>query len=165
MFYRREINSVVAAKLFLSIFVCLAAGMLGSLATASSVETWYPTLAKPGFTPPAWVFGPVWTVLYLLMGIALFRIIRKPWFNKPVQVAAGLFMLQLVLNVIWSFIFFGARNPSVAFAELCLLWLAIAATMWAAYRVDTGATWLLAPYLAWVTYAGVLNFAIAIMNP
>lgn len=153
-----------AIKLILAVALPLVVGGLSGIATARGVETWYPTLVKPSFNPPAWVFGPTWTVLYLLMGVALFLVWRQGWDTPGVKLALGLFAVQLVLNALWSIIFFGMHSPGWAFAEILLLWLAILATLWAFWRVEPAAGWLLVPYLAWVSFAAVLNGSIWILN-
>jgi tryptophan-rich sensory protein len=156
----RAAHPWVGLGLFLA--VCLAAGGIGGAATGSSVSTWYPTLAKPAWNPPAWVFGPVWTTLYLMMGVAAWRVWRAH--SRGASGALGLFGVQLVLNTLWSIVFFGLRAPGPAFFELLLLWLAILATGLRFYRLDRVAGALMAPYLAWVTFAGVLNYTIWQLN-
>lgn len=151
-------------KLIASVAVPLAVGGLSGLATAKGVETWYPTLAKPSFNPPAWVFGPAWTLLYILMGVALFLVWRQGLNTPGVRVALIAFAVQLVLNALWSIIFFGMQSPGWAFVEIVLLWLAIVVTLWTFWRVVPAAGWLLAPYLAWVSFATVLNGSIWILN-
>jgi len=151
-------------KLVIAILVCEAAGAIGGLATASSVRTWYATLAKPPFNPPAWIFGPVWTALYALMGVAAWLVWRKGLGAGGVRPALALFGVQLLLNVAWSFIFFGLHSPMYAFFELILLWLAILATAFAFAKVAPLAAILLVPYILWVSFAGVLNFYIWILN-
>jgi tryptophan-rich sensory protein len=151
-------------RLVFSLLLPLAAGALGGLATSQGVSEWYPTLQKPFFNPPSWVFGPVWTLLYLMMGYAFFLIWNMGPSNPKVRVAMAVFGLQLLLNVLWSFLFFGARAPGWAFLEIVLLWLLIGQTLLLFRRLRTWAGWLLAPYLAWVTFAGVLNFAIWTLN-
>lgn len=153
-----------AVKLILAVTVPLAVGWLSGMATIRSVGTWYPTLAKPPFNPPAWVFGPTWTVLYILMGVALFLVWRQGGDTPGVKLALALFAVQLALNALWSIIFFGMRSPGWAFAEILLLWLAILATLWAFWRVVPLAGWLLVAYLAWVSFAAVLNGSIWILN-
>lgn len=153
-----------AIKLILAVAGPLAVGWLSGVATARSVETWYPSLVKPSFNPPAWVFGPTWTVLYLLMGVALFLVWRQGGNTPGIQLALSCFAVQLVLNALWSIIFFGMHAPGWAFAEILLLWLAILATLWAFWRVVPTAGWLLVPYLAWVSFAAVLNGSIWILN-
>lgn len=125
--------------------------------------TWYAQLQKPSFNPPAWVFAPVWTTLYVLMAVAAWLVWRRFGLHGA-RVALGLYLLQLVLNAAWTWIFFGLKLPGVAFAELVLLWLAVAATLVVFWRVERLAGWLLVPYLAWVSFAGVLNFSLWRMN-
>lgn len=153
-----------AIKLLVAVAVPLAIGGLSGFATARGVDTWYPTLAKPSFNPPAWVFGPTWTVLYILMGVALFLVWRQGLDTPGVRLALIVFAVQLVLNALWSILFFGMQSPAWAFAEILVLWLAIVATLWAFWRVAPAAGWLLVPYLAWVSFAAVLNGSIWILN-
>lgn len=143
--------------------VCLAAGAVGSWFTFDAVRTWYPTLQKPEWNPPASVFGPVWTTLYVLMGVAAWRVWRRHP-ETEVRPALRLFGVQLLLNAAWSGLFFGLRAPGWAFLELLVLWAAILATTLQFRRLDRPAAWLLAPYLAWVSFAGVLNFTIWRLN-
>jgi tryptophan-rich sensory protein len=124
---------------------------------------WYKNLAKPWWTPPDWLFGPVWTLLYLFMGVAAWLVWRRGGFQEA-RGALALFLVQLLLNALWSWVFFGLQQPGWAFLELSLLWLAIAATLAAFWRLVPAAGWLLAPYLAWVSFAGVLNFALWHLN-
>lgn len=152
------------ARLVLSLAAPLAVGALSGLATAASVTVWYPTLAKPPFNPPAWVFGPVWTALYLTMGVALYLVWRVGWSRPAVRTAVLLFGVQLVLNGLWSVLFFGLRSPALALAEILVLWAAIIATAWAFRRVVPAAGMLMVPYLAWVTFAAVLNGSIWWLN-
>jgi tryptophan-rich sensory protein len=145
------------------ILLCFAAAGLGSLATTPAIDGWYAALRKPAWTPPNWVFGPVWSLLYLGMAIAAWLVWReRTW--ASVEWPLFLFAIQLILNVVWSFLFFGARLPGVAFAEILLLCGAILATLVAFQRVSMPAALLLAPYLAWVTFAAFLNFSIWRMN-
>lgn len=142
----------------------LAVGALGSLATARAVRTWYPTLRKPPFNPPSWVFGPVWTALYLLMGVAMHLVWTASGRSEGHGRAIRLWLAQLVLNLLWSLIFFGRRELGLAFAEILVLWIAIAATTreFASRRPVAGA--LLVPYLGWTTFATLLNGAIWYLN-
>lgn len=135
------------------------AASIGSAATFSSVKSWYPQLDKPAFTPPQWVFGPAWSTLYLLMGIADYLISRHGD-SGEVTNARLLYRIQLVLNAAWSVIFFGLRSPFTALIEIALLWIAIVATILAFARVSKLAALLLVPYLAWTTFAAILNAAI-----
>ena len=153
-----------AIRLIVAVAVPLAVGGLSGFATARGVDSWYPTLAKPSFNPPAWVFGPTWTVLYILMGVALFLVWRQGLGTLGVRLALTVFAVQLVLNALWSILFFGMQSPAWAFAEILLLWLAIVATLWAFRRVTPAAGWLFVPYLAWVSFAAVLNGSIWILN-
>ena len=134
-------------------------------ATAVFVSTdgWYAGLHKPSWNPPAWVFGPAWTMLYLLMAIAAWLVWREGGWKAQGRVLAG-FLLQWLLNALWTPLFFGLHRPGLAFAEIVLLWLAITATLWSFWRVRKLAGLLLVPYLAWVSFAAVLNFAIWRLN-
>jgi uncharacterized protein YbjT (DUF2867 family)/tryptophan-rich sensory protein len=149
--------------LLVSIAVCFGAAAIGSLLTMEAVGTWYPTLAKPTWTPPSSVFGPVWSVLYLLMAIAAWLVWRRS-LGRPTARPLILFAVQLVLNVLWSGLFFGLRLPGAAFFEIVLLWVAIVATAAAFRGVSPLASWLLVPYLAWSSFAAALNYAIWRLN-
>lgn len=139
----------------------LAVGFAGGQVTAPNIPTWCAFLAKPSFNPPNWLFMPVWTTLYLLIAVAAWRVWRKTgWRNA----ALALWLLQLVFNFAWSFIFFGAHALRPAFFELLAMWLAIAATIITFWRIDRAAGALLLPYLAWVSFAGVLNFWVWQLN-
>jgi benzodiazapine receptor len=151
-------------RLVVAIAIPLLVGGLSGIATARSVRDWYPTLAKPPFNPPSWVFGPVWTVLYITMGVAAFLVWQKGLDSGAVKLALALFALQLLLNGLWSVLFFGLRSPATAFAEVLLLWVAIAATLLVFWRVSPVAGTLLLPYLTWVSFAAVLNGSIWILN-
>ncbi len=150
------------------LIICLAtpqlAGAVGSLFTMSAIPTWYATLTKPYLAPPNWVFGPVWTLLFLLMGIAAFLVWRTGLERKDTRVALAVFMGQLALNVLWSVLFFGMRSLGGAFVELVILWAAILATILVFARISRTAAWLLVPYLAWVSFAGYLNFSYWLIN-
>ncbi|MFW6194445.1 MAG: TspO/MBR family protein [Halobacteriota archaeon] len=148
----------------MSIGICLAAGFIGSIFTTPAIPVWYATLQKPFFTPPNWVFGPAWTTLYILMGIALFLVWNKGIQDRKVQVAMGVFGVQLVLNSLWSILFFGMQNPFYAFIEVIILWFAILATIILFYGIDKRASFLLVPYILWVSFASVLNYYVWILN-
>ena len=153
------------SKALASVAVCLAAGIAGSLFTYSSVKTWYPLLRKPFFNPPGWIFAPVWTFLYLLMGLSLFIV----WMSRDVlpeikKRAIFFFGIQLLLNVAWSFLFFWLRNPFLALAEIIILWFFIMSTFLLFKKISRTAAYMLLPYLAWVTFAIILNLSIAILN-
>lgn len=152
-----------AAGLVVALAVCLGVGAIGGLITSTSVDTWYPTLDKPAFTPPGSVIGTVWTALYILMGLAAWQVWRKAGFARA-KGALSLFGAQLVLNLAWSVIFFGLQNPGWALVEIVVLFAAIAWTTRAFHRIDAGAAYAMAPYLAWVVFASILNAAIWWMN-
>jgi len=139
-------------------------GAAGSLVTRSAVEAWYPTIEKPWFTPPGWLFGPVWTVLYILMGVAAYLVWRKGWARSTVRVGLRWFLIQLVLNALWSPAFFGLRSPVAGLIIIVPLVLAILRTLLVFRRVSAVAAWLLSPYLAWTTFATVLNISIVVLN-
>ena len=146
------------------VLVPLAIGFAGSLATASSVNDWYPTLVKPDFNPPNWLFGPVWTLLYVMMGLACHLVWRSAapvTERRPALVAYG---VQLALNLAWSFVFFGLQSPLLALIVIAAMWSAIAVTMRRFLAIDRLAGWLFAPYLAWVSFAALLNGAIVTLN-
>ena len=147
-----------------SIVVCQLAGVVGGIFTASSVGTWYGGLVKPSFNPPGWIFSPVWISLYLMMGIALFLILRKGFGSAGVRAAVVLFACQLVLNALWSFLFFGLRVPFVAFLEIVVLWFFIVMTTIKFFQLSKAAGILLLPYLLWVSFASVLNFFLWSLN-
>jgi benzodiazapine receptor len=141
--------------------VCFFAAWLGSRFTRPSLVPWYASLAKPSWTPPNWVFAPAWTVIFALMAIAGWQIWRGTGFQT---IGMGLFALQLVLNVAWSWLFFGLKSPAAGMLDIVVLWLAILATTIVFWRQNHAAGWLFVPYLGWVTYAAALNFAIWRMN-
>ena len=147
-------------KLVISILVPFVASAIGGLFTASSVSTWYFNLVKPPFNPPNWIFGPVWTILYLLMGISLYLV----WVNKYDKAALTVFGVQLFLNVLWSVLFFGLQKPLFSFVEIIILWISILITIIYFYRINKISAYLLVPYLLWVSFAAILNFAIFILN-
>ncbi len=176
-----------AIKLLVSIIICELAGVIGSFYTASEIQGWYAGLKKPFFNPPNWIFGPVWSILFLLMGIALYLVWEKNFviknfvgsaFDESWNKVSGkfwsgswqklniilIFSAQLVLNILWSLIFFGSHNPAAAFFELLMLWVAIVYTIVNFYRVSKVASYLLIPYILWVTFAGILNLSIWILN-
>jgi translocator protein len=141
-----------------------SAGIIGSVFTAPAIESWYLGIIKPELNPPSWVFGPVWTTLFALMGIAAFLVWKKGLNNKGVKIALDIFILQLILNTFWSIIFFGLESPGWAFVEIIFLWVAILATVIAFARVSKPATWLLLPYILWVSFAVYLNYSVWILN-
>jgi tryptophan-rich sensory protein len=149
--------------LILFIMICVGAGGLGAIATTPEIEGWYAALQKPAWNPPSYLFGPVWTTLYLMMAIAAW-LVWKPAGFQAAALPLMLFAGQLVLNVAWSWIFFGMHQPGWAFVEIVILWLAIVATITAFFRCSMLAGWMLVPYLAWVSFASVLNYAIWQLN-
>ncbi len=151
-------------NLAIFILLCEMAGLIGSIFTIPAIGTWYAELNKPSFSPPNWVFGPVWIALYALMGISACLVFSKGWKNKKIKNAISIFSLQLVLNVLWSVIFFGAKNPFLALAEMAILWIAIFVTIKKFNEISKTAGNLLIPYLAWVSFAAILNLSIVLMN-
>lgn len=156
---RRPIATVLGVVL-----ACVLLGGIGGLITAPQIDTWYQTLQKPWFNPPNWLFGPVWTVLYTLQGVAAWLLWRKGIGQREVRIALGLFVAQFTLNVAWTPAFFGLRSPLFGLVVIVPLVLFIVGTIVAAWRVDRRASLLLVPYLAWVSFATVLNTAIWLLN-
>ena len=145
-------------KLSFCIIICELAGIIGTVFTIDSISTWYPALTKPFFNPPSWLFGPTWTSLYFLMGVSLYLV----WDKKKTNLKW--FWTQLALNAFWSIIFFGFKNPVLAFFEIVILWISILLTIKSFYKVNKNAAYLLVPYIGWVTFAGILNLFTAILN-
>lgn len=144
--------------LLLFIILCEATGLIGSFFTFQSLQSWYPLLNKPFFNPPNFIFGPVWTILYLLMGISLFLV----WGNKKVNL--NWFWTQLGVNILWSALFFGLKSPLLGLISIVFLWYAIFRTIKVFDKFNKSASYLLYPYLAWVSFATLLNFSILILN-
>lgn len=151
-------------KLIVAIAVSELAGIVGSFFTTPSIPGWYSILTKSPLNPPSWVFGPVWTTLFALMGIAAFLVWKKGLDRKDVKIALGIFLGQLVLNTFWSIIFFGLHSPGGAFVEIIFLWLAILTTIIAFAKISKLAAWLLVPYIGWVSFATYLNYSIYALN-
>ncbi|MCX6807442.1 MAG: tryptophan-rich sensory protein [Patescibacteria group bacterium] len=152
-----------ALKLIVSVAIPLAIGALGSIFTSSSVAThWYFELQKPIFNPPNWVFGPAWTLLYILIGISLFLVWKAKLCNK--KSALIIFSVQLLLNLFWSIIFFGLHAPFYALLEIVILWIFIVLNIIYFSKISKAAAYLLIPYVLWVSFAGVLNFYIYYLN-
>lgn len=148
-------------KLIIAIAVCELAGIVGSLFTMPAIRSgWYAELAKPALNPPAWIFGPVWTVLFAMMGIAVFLVWKKGFDRRDVKISLMIFDTQLLLNIFWSIIFFGWRSPGWAFIEIIFLWIAILTAIIMFAKISRSAMWLLLPYIFWVSFAGYLNFSI-----
>lgn len=156
------LRQVGLALLF--ILVCQLAGILGAATTVTGASSWFEALDKPFFNPPSWVFGPVWTVLYTLMGVAAFLVWRQGWARPEVKAALATFGVQLLLNAAWTPVFFGAHQIGLALLIIVLLWGAIALTMRRFFPLSRWAGWLLVPYLLWVTFATALNAAIWALN-
>ncbi|PXY41628.1 sensory protein TspO [Flavobacterium cheongpyeongense] len=153
------------AKIAITIIVCLAVGYSASMVTRPSVAEWYPTIEKPFFNPPNWIFMPVWTLLYILMGVAAGLVWDKiKEQNQAVKKALGFFLIQLTLNAVWSYLFFGLKNPMLALIEIALLWLMIYETYLKFIKINKTAGYLLIPYLAWVGFAAILNASIWWLN-
>ncbi len=155
-------------KKIFAFVVCLAipqlAGLIGAVFTSARIPTWYADLARPELAPPNWIFGPVWTALFLLMGIALFLVWKEGQRGEWVTGAFAIFGVQLVFNTLWSVLFFGLQSPGLALIEIGVLWLAILINIFAFYGVSRTAGVLLIPYLAWVSFASYLNYAIWTLN-
>ncbi len=151
-------------KLVIAIGVSELAGIIGSVFTVPAIATWYVGLAKPALNPPNWVFGPVWTTLYALSGIAAWWVWTLDADREKKKRALAIFGLQLFLNAVWSIIFFGLRRTGLALVDIVLLWSAIVWTMVVFYGISKRAAWLLAPYLLWVSFASYLNYSIWVLN-
>ena len=150
-------------KLVISMVLCQLAGFLGSLFTAPAIPTWYKTLKTPFFTPPNWIFSPVWISLFILMGVSLFMVWRRQ--DHPgFKLALIFFLIQLILNILWSAAFFGLRSPLLGLIDIGLLWVAILLTIRYCLRISKAAGLLLLPYMFWVSFAVFLNFALWILN-
>ena len=147
-----------------SVLLCQMAGIIGSVFTVSAIPGWYATLNKPWFNPPSFIFGPVWITLYTVMGIALYRIYRLGMRNKSVAFAVYVFLTHLVFNSLWSVVFFGMKELGLAFMLICILWGLIAFCMVLFQKIDKPASYMLLPYLLWVTFASILNLAIWMLN-
>ncbi len=148
-----------------SIILCNLAGLLGTLVTVTGPGSWYDMLVKPSFNPPSWVFGPVWTILYILMGISLYLVLMAWRRGSDTRIPLVLFGIQLALNALWSFLFFGLQSPAAGLAGIIVLWIFIGATIVTFFRISRPAALLLLPYFAWVSFASILNYAIFTLNP
>lgn len=160
---RHSLSNIQWQPLIICVLGTMIIGSISGIANAGTIDTWYANLIKPSFNPPNWIFGPVWTLLYLLMGVGLYLIYTSPSSAARTQ-ALRLFMLQLLLNFAWSFLFFYFKSPLLAFIEIILLWITIILMIRAFLQVYPGAGWLQLPYLAWVSFASVLNFSIWYLN-
>jgi len=153
-----------AGLLILCIAIPLVIGFIGSIATLPAITGWYAGLNKPAFNPPGWLFGPVWTLLYILMGIALFLVVKNGVDTAPVRRAVLVFAAQLLANLAWSFLFFGMHSIILGLLDILLLFFLIAATMILFRRISPVAAYLLIPSICWVTFASLLNAMIGILN-
>jgi tryptophan-rich sensory protein len=151
-------------KLIICLVVVSCVALTGSFFVSSSSLDWYASLQKPVFTPPSWLFGPVWTILYILMAISVFLIWRKGLGTAAGKTAVAAFILQLVLNALWTPIFFGLKLPLIALGEIVILWLAVFATITSFWKVSKTAAILLLPYILWISFAAVLNASIYLLN-
>jgi benzodiazapine receptor len=150
--------------LFIFVLICEAAGFLGSFFTAPALPTWYASLQKPSFNPPNWVFAPVWLILYALMGIAAYLVWKVGLEKSEVKLGLAVFSVQLILNVLWSYLFFKLQSPPYALIEIIILWLFILLTIFSFLKISKTASYLLLPYILWVSFAALLNFFIVRLN-
>ncbi len=151
-------------QILAAIVLCQLAGVIGSFFTVTEISSWYTTLEKPALNPPNWVFGPVWTLLYTMMGIALFLVWKQFDTSKSARYAVFFFLVHLVVNTAWTLVFFGAKEVALALIVIAILWLMIAALIGWFWKIDRVAALLLVPYLLWVSFASYLNFAILQLN-
>jgi len=152
-------------RLIAAVAVCQMAAVLGSIFTTLAIPTWYVGLRKPDLAPPNWVFAPVWTILYLLMGISLFFILNVGSKRRHVREPVVIFGVQLGLNILWSYLFFGMQSPLLGLIGIVALWMMIGLTIVSFFKVSKLAAMLLVPYLIWVSFASYLNYALLILNP
>ena len=151
-------------KLIVSIVICLVIGNIGTLFTMPNIATWYATLNKPGINPPNWIFGPVWTTLFVLMGISLFLVWKNDKKDENRRMFFIVFAVNLILNVMWSIIFFSLHLTGLAFFEVIMLALSIVLLIVLSWKISKGAAYLLVPYLLWVSFASFLNYNIWYLN-
>jgi len=153
-------------KMIVSVLIPLVIGLFGSFFTSGAIPTWYAGLNKPFFNPPNWIFAPVWTLLYILIGISIYLIWtgRENKGKVSKKTVLIVFGIQLFLNLLWSVLFFGNHLISLAFADIILLWISILVNIYFCWKISKKSAWLLLPYLLWVSFASVLNFAILILN-
>ena len=164
MLATRIMNIGNVTKLIISIGICQMAGIIGSIFTSPSIPGWYAALQKPFFSPPNWIFAPVWIFLFILMGISLYLVFIKGINDRKFRYGIMIFVFQLTLNIYWSFLFFGLQNPFYAFLEIVVLWFAILITIYQFNKINRNAAYLLVPYLLWVTFAAIINFSIWRLN-
>ncbi|MBN1805975.1 MAG: tryptophan-rich sensory protein [Sedimentisphaerales bacterium] len=152
-------------KLIVCCAVPFAVGLFGSLfTTADSLGNWYANLNKPFFNPPNWIFGPVWTTLYIMMGVSAFLVWQKGLDGKPVRIGVICFVVQLALNAVWTPLFFGLRSPLLGLIDIILLLAAIIVTIFSFFKISIPAGLLLIPYFLWVSFATILNASLYILN-
>jgi len=151
-------------KLIIAIAIPLIVGGTSGFFTATGVESWYQTIARPTWNPPGWLFGPVWTTLYVMMGISLFLVWKEDASVELKKIGIALFAVQLVLNFFWSFIFFDQHQIGWALVEIAAMWVFILLTIFAFAQVNKAAAWLLVPYISWVSFATILNYTIWQLN-
>lgn len=157
-----RINSVLKAIAF--VVAAELAGNIGTIFTVGAIPTWYATLIKPSFTPPNWVFGPVWTILFALMGVSAYIVYSSRADRKRVRTALYVFVAQFVLNVLWSVLFFGLRSPLYGLIDIITMWIAIAITISLFFRISKKAGAMLLPYIIWVSIAAALNISVFLLN-
>ena len=161
-------KKITLSKGIIAVISCLLVGIISGFATRSSIETWYPTLIKPIFNPPNWLFAPVWIILYVLLGLSVAIIWSRPGKSRNSKLqqknAITIFVIQMIFNALWPFLFFGLCNPFLAFIEIVLLWLLIFETIKVFKKLDIQASKLLYPYLIWVSFAVILNGSIWYLN-
>lgn len=162
-FDKMNVQNPVA--LVAAVLSCIILGSLGGIVTRTGPDTWYALLAKPAFSPPGWLFGPVWTLLFILMGISLWMVWKEGIEKRDVRIALGIFAMQFLFNIAWSFLFFGMQSPFLGLVDILILWVLILATIVCFFRVQKTAAYLLIPYILWVSFASFLNYTIYILNP
>lgn len=151
-------------KILITVTTCLLVGFISSLSTAEALQSWYPSIIKPSFNPPDWLFAPVWTSLYILMGISVALIWHSGWEREEVQNSVMIFLAQLVINGFWPVVFFGMRSPGAALILIILLWGLIVWCIRKFFPINKLAGWLLIPYFSWVSFALILNLSIYWLN-
>jgi benzodiazapine receptor len=161
----RNKRSKDIVRLVISIVACQCAGIVGSIFTMGAIPTWYAALQKPPFAPPNWLFAPAWITLYLLMAISAFLVWRTGLENRQTRTALIVFLVQLILNALWSIAFFGLQSPLYGLIVIIALWIAILVTIIKFFRISTIAGALMVPYILWVSFATVLNGSILMLNP
>ncbi len=150
------------SKIIVSVLVCLGLGIASGFSTADSISGWYQTIQKPSWNPPNWIFGPVWSILYIMMGVAVALVWHSD--HELKKLAVGLFVVQFVLNLLWSYLFFGRHNITLALVEILAMWVMIVTTTIVFYRINHTAAYLMIPYLLWVSFACFLNYSIRALN-